>query len=128
MSDERQTIQVRFKRCVHSFVPRLRLMKPKLLLVDDDPTVREMIGRVLIETGYLVLLAANGQEALSLAAATEVDLVLLDLNMPVKNGWDTFERLTNENPVLPIIIITARPNQLFPALASGVGALIEKPL
>jgi DNA-binding response OmpR family regulator len=128
MNGERQAIQVRFPRHDRSFVPRLAYMKPRLLLVDDDPTVREMIGRVLTEAGYLVLLAANGQEALELAAATEVDLVLLDLNMPVKNGWDTFERLTTANPLLPIIIITARPNQLFPALASGVGALMEKPL
>ena len=103
-------------------------MKPRLLLVDDDPTVREMIGRVLTGAGHSVMLAANGQEALDLASATEVDLVLLDLNMPVKSGWDTFEHLTTENPLLPIIIITARPNQLFPALASGVGALMEKPL
>jgi DNA-binding response OmpR family regulator len=128
MRDERQTLQVQFPRRDRSFVPRLRFMKPKLLLVDDDPTVREMIGRVLTEAGHLVLLAANGQEALDLAAATEVDLVLLDLNMPVKGGWDTFERLTAENPFLPIIIITARPNQIFPALASGAGALMEKPL
>jgi DNA-binding NtrC family response regulator len=46
----------------------------------------------------------------------------------VKNGWETFEQLTAENPLLPIILITARPNQFFPALASGVGALLEKPL
>jgi DNA-binding response OmpR family regulator len=103
-------------------------MKPTLLLVDDDPTVREMIGRVLTEAGHIVMFAANGQAALDLASATEMDLVLLDLNMPVKSGWDTFERLSTENPLLPIIIITARPNQLFPALASGAGALMEKPL
>jgi DNA-binding response OmpR family regulator len=103
-------------------------MKPKLLLVDDDAAVREMVGRVLTEAGYSTLSAANGQEALEIASANEVDLVLLDLNLPVKNGWDTFERLTTENPFLPIIIITARPNQLFPALAAGVGALMEKPL
>jgi CheY-like chemotaxis protein len=105
-----------------------RTMKSKILLVDDDPAVREMLGRILIEEGYVVLPAANGQEALDLTAATQINLVLLDLNLPVKNGWDTFERLTTENPFLPIIIITARPNQLFPALASGVGALMEKPL
>jgi DNA-binding response OmpR family regulator len=128
MNDEIRTIQVKFPRRDRSFVPRLEFMRPKLLLVDDDPTVREMIGRVLTEAGHIVMLAANGQEALDLASATEVDLVLLDLNMPVKGGWDTFERLTTENPLLPIIIITARPNQLFPAVASGVGALMEKPL
>ncbi|HTD66128.1 MAG TPA: response regulator [Candidatus Limnocylindria bacterium] len=103
-------------------------MKRKLLLVDDDPSVRKMLGRLLIAEGYQVLPAANGQEALDIAAATELDLVLLDLNLPVKNGWDTFERLTSDNPIVPIIIITARPNQLFPALAAGVGALMEKPL
>ena len=48
--------------------------------------------------------------------------------MPVKSGWDTFERLTASNPLLPIIIITARSNQLFTALGAGVGALLEKPL
>jgi DNA-binding response OmpR family regulator len=103
-------------------------MKPKLLLVDDDPAVREMLGRVLIAEGYTVLPAIDGQEALNLATAFALDLVLLDLNLPVINGWDTFEHLTTDHPLVPIIIITARPNQLFPALASGVGALMEKPL
>ena len=56
------------------------------------------------------------------------DLVLLDLNLPLQDGWDTLERLTTENPLLPVIIITARPNQIFPALAAGAGALMEKPL
>jgi DNA-binding response OmpR family regulator len=54
--------------------------------------------------------------------------VLLDLNMPVKNGWDTFERLTAEHPLIPIIIITARPNQLFTSMGAGAGALMEKPM
>src|SRR3954467_3950539 len=103
-------------------------MKTKILLVDDDPAIREMLGRVLQEQGYLVLPAGNGRDALELADATEIDLVLLDLNLPVKNGWDTFERLTARNPLIPVIIITARPNQIFPALAAGAGALMEKPL
>jgi DNA-binding response OmpR family regulator len=50
------------------------------------------------------------------------------LNLPGKSGWDTFERLTAENPLLAVIIITARSNQLFTALGAGVGALLEKPL
>ena len=103
-------------------------MKTKILLVDDDPGVREMLGRVLEDQGYLVLPAGNGCDALDLAAATDIDLVLLDLNLPLKNGWDTFERITTDNPLMPVIIITARPNQIFPALAAGAGALMEKPL
>src|SRR5580658_9566702 len=102
--------------------------KPKILLVDDDPAIRQILLRLLTEEDYLVLTAANGAEAFELVNATKFDLVLLDLNMPVKNGWETFEQLSTEYPLLPIILITARPNQFFPALASGAGALLEKPL
>ena len=99
----------------------------RILLVDDDPAVRSALAQVLAEEGYAVLCGANGDEALR-AAENAIDLVLLDLNMPIRNGWDTFERLTAQNPLVPIIIITARPNQLFTALSAGVGALMEKPL
>jgi len=102
--------------------------KKKILLVDDDAAIRQILVRLLQEEGYFVLTGANGVEALALADAAKFDLVMLDLNMPVKDGWATFEQLTQKNPTLPIILITARPNQLFPALASGVGALLEKPL
>ena len=100
----------------------------RILLVDDDPTVRDSLNDVLQSEGYLVIPAENGQQALDLANKVSVDLVLLDLNMPVKNGWDTFEQLTREHPLIPIIIVTARPNQLFTAMNAGVGALLEKPM
>jgi len=100
----------------------------RILLVDDDPTVRDSLSDVLVSEGYLVIPAENGQEALDLVTRFPVDLALLDLNMPVKNGWDTFERLTAEHPLVPIIIATARPNQLFTALNAGAGALLEKPM
>jgi len=103
-------------------------MKPRILLLDDDEAIRQMLGRVLTQEGYLVIPAPTGQRALELAAATELDLALLDLNLPGQNGWDVFERLTAEKPLLPIIIITARANQLFVALGAGAGALMEKPL
>src|SRR6266496_5082326 len=100
----------------------------RILLVDDDPTVRDSLNDVLLSKGYKVISAENGQQALDLANKSSVDLVLLDLNMPVKNGWDTFEELTREHPLIPVIIATARPNQLFTALNAGVGALMEKPM
>jgi len=103
-------------------------VKARILLVDDDPAVRESLAQALREENYCVFPAGNGVEAIALVQATPVDLVLLDLNMPGKNGWDTFEHLTTDNPLLPIIVITARPNQLFTALAAGVDALLEKPL
>jgi DNA-binding response OmpR family regulator len=102
--------------------------RPQILLVDDDYGVLESLAGVLEEEGFLVLPAADGAEAIAIAGAFPVDLVILDLNMPVKNGWDTFEQLSSEHPLLPVIIATARPNQLFTALGAGVGALMEKPL
>jgi len=113
----------------HQESKRVATATPKrILVVDDDTSVRQMLGRILTDEGYRVTEAANGAQALEIAAKERFDLMLLDLNMPVKNGWDTFERLTTQNPSLPVILITARPNQVFTALGAGVGALMEKPL
>jgi DNA-binding response OmpR family regulator len=100
----------------------------RILVVDDDASVREMLARVLVGENYRVWSADNGDTALKIAATEKIDLVLLDLNLPGKNGWDTFERLTIQDPLLTVIIITARSNQLFTALGAGVAALLEKPL
>ena len=100
----------------------------KLLVVDDDPSVRTMLKRVLAGEGYRVRSAANGAAALQVANSAPPDLVLLDVKLPEENGWDIFGRLTRKWPSLPVVVITARPNQLFTALAAGVGALVEKPL
>jgi DNA-binding response OmpR family regulator len=100
----------------------------RILVVDDDNSVREMLPRVLTGEGYQVWAAADGTAALEMAAAVKFDLVLLDLNLPGKSGWDTFEALTARDPLLGVIIITARSNQLVTAKAAGAGALLEKPL
>ncbi len=105
-----------------------RSAKPKILLVDDDPAIRQLLMRLLAEEGYYVLTAANGVEALVSLESMHFDLVLLDLGMPIKDGWETFQELSTTNPLLPVVLITARPNQFFPALAAGAGALLEKPL
>ena len=109
--------------------PNPAAVAPKRIrIVDDDPSVRKMLGRVLSNEGYRVDEAANGAHALEIVAAGQFDLMLLDLNMPRKNGWETFERLTSQHPWLPVIIITARPNQLFMSAGAGASALMEKPL
>jgi len=99
-----------------------------ILIVDDDANVREMLRRVLVGEGYEVVTAGDGAQALQIAAATKIDLVLLDLNLPAMDGWDTFERLTAGNPALAVIIITARTGQQVTTEHAGAGALLEKPL
>lgn len=86
-----------------------------------------MVGRLLTEEGYLVLAACDGVEAVGMAEQNRIELVILDLQMPRQGGWDTYEKLTHRFPLVPIIIVTARPNQLFTAVGAGVGALLEKP-
>jgi len=102
--------------------------RQRILVVDDDAGVRESLAGVLRQEGYSVSLAANGADALATVSRAAADLVILDLNMPVMNGWDTFEKLTFRHPQIPIIIATARANQLFTALGAGADALLEKPL
>ncbi|HXR04464.1 MAG TPA: response regulator [Verrucomicrobiae bacterium] len=103
-------------------------MKEKILVVDDDASVRKSLRKVLVDAGYEVALAADGREAVEQFEGERVDLVLLDIGLPVRNGWDTFECITNQAPMLPIIVITGPANQHDMAVAAGVGALMEKPL
>jgi len=102
-------------------------MKKTILLAGYDAAVRRMLSRVLVEEDYTVL-ATSGEEAFERWEESQFDLVLLDLDAPAGDGWEIFQRLNTKYPSVPIVIITAQPNQIFPALASGVGALMEKPL
>lgn len=103
-------------------------MKKTVLIIDDEQSIREALAKALRAVGYETLLAANGNEGVAIFERHRPDLILLDLNMPVKNGWDTFEAITTQYPLTPVIIITGRPGQLELAAAARVGALMEKPL
>ena len=105
------------------------MIRTKVLLVDDDVSVVAALTGVLCSEGYDVIQAFDGHDAVkNFKTVGGAAIALLDLNMPVKDGWDTFERLTAINPLLPIIVITARPGQYPMATAAGVAALMEKPL
>ena len=103
-------------------------MKQRVLVIDDDASVRESLRKVLQGTGYEVTTAGDGEEALTRFVPGQINLVLLDLSLPFRNGWDVFERLTTQHPTIPLIIITGMPDQYPTALAAGVGALMEKPI
>ena len=105
-----------------------RMAKGIILLADDDEEVLAALDGVFRSEGYEVIVARNGREAIARFYEGHIDIALIDLNMPVKGGWETFERLTTIHPLLPIIVITARPDQYPLAVAAGVGALMEKPL
>ncbi len=78
----------------------------RILLVDDEASVRDLVGRMLERLGYTVLAAASGPEALELFAERpgDVDLVLLDLTMPGMNGLETLEVLRRVDPEIPVVL------------------------
>jgi CheY-like chemotaxis protein len=100
----------------------------RILIADDDALVRGSVAAVLESEGYVVDEAHNGIEAVTRALEHSPDLVLLDLNMPHWDGWTAFSQLDRVTPLLPIIVITARPNQYEKAVRLGVDAFMEKPL
>jgi CheY-like chemotaxis protein len=87
-------------------------MKGKILLADDDPEILAGLDSALSSEGCEVVTATNGRETCKCFAEAQVHLAVLDLKMPVRDGWDAFERLTTINPLLLIIIITARPDSV----------------
>lgn len=103
-------------------------MKKTVLVVDDDASVRDSMKKVLECADFDVLLAADGQEAVEQARPGHVDLLLLDIGLPIRNGWDAFAQITAANPCLPIIIITGHSDQYPAAAAAGASAFMEKPL
>ena len=96
--------------------------------MDDEAPIREALERVLVLEQYEVVCASTGQSALRTAYDTQIDLVLLDVNIPDGDGWEICRRLTDFKPVLPVIIITARPDQASLLAASKARAVMEKPL
>ena len=105
-------------------------MPKTVLVVDDDPDIRETIGIILADEGFEVQLAANGAEALAqLRAGAPAQLILLDLMMPVMNGWQF--RVEQEKDAglreIPVIVISADNNLPEKARAFG-GRYLAKPL
>src|SRR5258706_6063513 len=91
-------------------------------------TVRETLRQALESENFEVIFATDGNEALEKFYEGYIDIVLLDLKMPGKSGWEVFERMTAVNPLLAVIIITARNGAVELAAEAGATAIMEKPL
>ena len=100
----------------------------RILVADDDALVRGSLAAVLESEGFDVDEACDGHEAVKQSLAKSPDLILLDLNMPGWDGWTAFRQLDRVRPLVPVIVITARPNQYERAVQLGVDAFMEKPL
>jgi CheY-like chemotaxis protein len=101
----------------------------RVLLVDDDPEILEATGQVLREWGYAVDAAPDGASALELARKAKPDLMLIDLLMPIMDGWTLIERLRAEKVAtgVPVVVFSADPQLRSSTGKPQVDAALSKP-
>lgn len=97
-------------------------MPETVLIADDEANIRNLARLYLEKEGFRVLTAGNGQEALALAQGDPPDLLVLDLMMPEMDGWEVSRRLRAESNDLPILILTARDQDIDKIVALEMGA------
>lgn len=93
----------------------------KILVVDDEPNIREVVGLYLRQDGHAVVVAADGEEALRLYRQARPDLVVLDLMLPGLSGLEVCRRIQGERRV-PLIMLTAKGEEEDRIVGLGVGA------
>jgi CheY-like chemotaxis protein len=101
-------------------------MYPIVLIVDDDSDFRSLLEELLEEEGYHAVGAANGEEAIRVLDSLRPDVILVDLIMPVVNGWSLFATIEARSELrdVPVVFLSAVP-QMAPA---GGALVLKKPL
>lgn len=95
---------------------------PKILIVDDDPRLRDLLRRYLGENGFNVLVSENGEAMKRLWAREHFDVLILDLMMPGEDGLAILKRLRAEKDMTPVIMLTARGEDVDRILGLELGA------
>lgn len=105
---------------------------PKILYVEDDEMNRDMLSRRLERRGYQVVLALNGEQGIAMAQSEAPDLILMDLSLPVVDGWEAARRLkaSPHTQSIPIIALTAHAmaGDMQRALDAGCDDYDSKPI
>ena len=102
---------------------------PKILLVDDNAVVRDMLVDLVGSLGYAADAASGGAEALALFDQNRYDIVLTDLLMPGMSGWEVLAAVRQRNPSIPVVIITGTaPTVDDPRAAQADVAVLRKPV
>jgi two-component system, cell cycle response regulator DivK len=81
----------------------------KILIVEDNEMNRDMLSRRLMRKGYEVVMALDGQQAIQMAASEKPDLILMDMSLPVVDGWEATRQIKSEAATsrIPVIALTA---------------------
>lgn len=104
----------------------------RLLIVEDNEMNRDMLARRLMRRGYEVATAVNGQEGMEIARSQQPDLILMDLSLPVMDGWEAARRIRADARTadIPIIALTAHalPSDHAAACKAGCNDVDTKPV
>jgi two-component system, OmpR family, response regulator MprA len=102
---------------------------PSILVVDDEPAIRDALRMILTQRGYRVLLAGDGEEALSMVASLRPDLVILDILLPHLDGLTACRRLRAGGDEVPVLMLTARDSvgDRVAGLETGADDYVVKP-
>jgi DNA-binding response OmpR family regulator len=103
-------------------------MALKLLIIEDDPLLSEMLDTILTKDGFVVTLASSGLDGLEAARQTSPDVILLDLMLPEMSGWETCRQIRTFSQV-PIVVLSAvtSQNKVLKALDEGADDYFVKP-
>ena len=101
---------------------------PKILLVDDNAVVRDMLVDLVGSLGYVADAASGGTEALALFDRNRYDIVLTDLLMPGMSGWEVLDAVRQRDPRMPVVIITGTPAVGDPRASQPGVAVLKKPV
>ncbi|MHC4955739.1 MAG: response regulator transcription factor [Planctomycetota bacterium] len=103
--------------------------RAKVFVVEDDHAIRRGLVDTLAAGGYATIESANGKEALDMALAAEIDLLLLDIMLPGMDGFSLLEELRKSRPALPVIMLTARGDEQdrVRGLKTGADDYVVKP-
>lgn len=96
---------------------------PRILLVEDNEMNLDMLARRLQRKGYEVVIAMDGEAGITMAASKRPDLILMDMNLPVLDGWEATRRLkgTQETAAIPVIALTSHAMAGDREMAMGAG-------
>jgi CheY-like chemotaxis protein len=116
-------------RCGKPPKPALDMPQRQILVVDDEPMVRQSIAMVLRRDGHVVVVAASGEEALGFFQPGKFDIVFTDYSMPTMTGAELAAAIKSQAPGQPVIILSAFPEQLASsgALLNRFDLFIQKP-
>jgi len=103
---------------------------PRILVADDDPIVQQFVSSILMENGYEVFTASDGRQALDMVREIKPDLVILDLIMPYRDGYEVLRLLQEKDETkVPVIILSAksREEDIIRGLEAGAEDFMIKP-